>query len=413
MDPCDLTADGDDAPLERAVTPGSCLATSWDGARTGLDSARAEWRDGQGGQWSWQADGARVLTSGSEWASLVWDRSTSTLLGDSPNVVIDVTISGKAEAAGLSFGDFADFLAPLDGSSPRHHLQLEIDQGAGCFAFRVDGRLQGRHWWDSRVTSVDDLLAGTLTLKARRPADVTFQRLAVQTLQASCRVSVVITCYRFLQRLRIALRNWCHQDLPTGAYELLVVNPESPDGTHEHLAAVARTYPHLRVREIAVHSSLITNKGAMINRALAAARGEWIWVTDADCLFGPTSMAAVMRTLDGRSRQLFFGQRRHLSLADTDALLTGRVDGLHGFDALATAASTQSHDDAPWGYTQIFHRSTLQRVRYREELNHFAHTDVIFAEDCIRQAIMPRAIDGLFCLHLIHPFAWYGTTTFL
>jgi len=322
-----------------AAEPGERLSASWHAARHGNADARAEWRNGTGGVWTWQADGARVTTSGGEWASLSWDRSTGVLLAGQPNVVIELTISGRAEAAGLSFGDFADFLAPLDPSCSRHHLQLEIDHAAGCWAFRVDGRLQGRCWWDARVKSVEDLIAGTLTLKTRRPVEVVFDGLALRTFAASCRLSVVMTCYRFLQRLRIVLRNWCHQDLPTGAYELLVVNPESPDGTREYLAAVARTYPHMRVREIAVSPTLVTNKGAMINRALAASRGDWVWVTDADCLFGPNTMAAVMDALQGRDRHLSFGQRRHLSPGDTDALLTGRIDGLREYDLLASGAA--------------------------------------------------------------------------
>ena len=94
------------------------------------------------------------------------------------------------------------------------------------------------------------------------------------TAENSCRLSVIMTCFRFLQRLKLALRNWCHQDqdLPFGAFEVLIVNPESPDGTHEHLATVARSFPHIRVHEIAVGADLSTNKGAMINRAFEASR---------------------------------------------------------------------------------------------------------------------------------------------
>jgi hypothetical protein len=151
----------------------------------------------------------------------------------------------------------------------------------------------------------------------------------------------------------------------------------------------------------------------MINRALAETRGQWVWLTDADCLFSRNCLASVLKQIDGMNDHLFYGQRRYLTAAQTDALLAGRVDGLRQFHELARAATQRAFENAPWGYTQIVHRSTFEKVRYREGINHFAHSDNLFVEDCKRQSIMPRQIEGLFCLHLDHPFSWYGTNTFL
>ena len=221
-----------------------------------------------------------------------------------------------------------------------------------------------------------------------------------------------MTCFRFLQRLRLVLRNWCHQDLPSNAFEVLVVNPESPDGTHEHLAIVARGFPHIRVREIAVGSDLSTNKGAMINRAFEASRGEWIWLTDADCLFSPRSAATVLKQVKGQEQHLFYGQRRRLSAEQTDALLSGRADGLHDFAELAAGANPRV-ENGPWGFTQIVHRRVFEQIRYSEDVNHFARTDDIFVNDCRRHRISLKQLEGLFCLHIEHPFAWHGTKYFL
>jgi len=244
-----------------------------------------------------------------------------------------------------------------------------------------------RNWWDAKVNSVADLLNGPLALKAKNAETVLFQNLTLRPLLASCRLSVIMTCFRFLQRLRLALRNWCHQDLPFGAYEVLIVNPESPDGTHEHVAAVARGFPHIRVHEIAVGASLSTNKGAMINRAFEASRGEWIWLTDADCLFAPGCAATVLQQVEGQ--HLFYGQRRRLSAAQTDALLAGRADGLHDFAELAAAPNLRV-ENGPWGFTQIVHRRVFEQIRYSEGVNHFARTDDIFVDDCRRHRIRSR-----------------------
>jgi cellulose synthase/poly-beta-1,6-N-acetylglucosamine synthase-like glycosyltransferase len=193
----------------------------------------------------------------------------------------------------------------------------------------------------------------------------------------------------------------------------LVVNPESPDGTHEYLAAVANSYPHLRIREIIVEPALAKNKGAMINHAVRASRGQWVWLADADCLFPPTCLAHTLTQLAAERPYLYYGQRRYLGASDTSALLSGRLDGLTNFELLCQQAVTRAADSAPWGYTQILERSVMERIRYRENINHFAHSDTVFVQDCQRHKIFPRQVEGLFCLHLDHPFSWYGTNQFL
>ena len=335
------------------------------------------------------------------------------MLGQLRNFLIEVTVRGTAEAAGLSFGSFKDFLVPVNQTTGPRRLQLEVDGDTHTWAFRADGRLMTRQWWDSAVHDSGDLLSGAVTFKARRAEEVMFSDLSLHRFASSCRLSVIMTCHRFLQRLRIVLRNWCAQGLPTGAWEIIVVNPQSPDGTAEHLAAVARSYPHVRVREIAIGAEFATNKGGMINRALAGCTGDWIWLTDADCLFSVNAAAAVLAQVEGRDNHLFYGSRRHLSAAQTDALLAGRIDGLRDFETLAAGDALRPQDQSPWGYTQIFHRSTLGRLRYREDINHFAHSDDTFVDMCRRKGLRSALLDGLFCLHLDHPFAWRGTRMFL
>jgi hypothetical protein len=386
---------------------------AWQRALAGDHHAQSLWQTDEGGKWAWQTDGVCLRNSGTEWAAFGWQRFAGSAIKDLQNFVVEVTVSGQAAAAGLSFGPYKDFLVAVDRGRGSRHLQLEVDIPAGCWAFRVDGALQHRHWWDAALHSIDDLVSGMLFLKAQKPEYVLFQELTLHTFRASCQLSVIMTCYRFLQRLRVTLRNWCHQSLPCGAYEVLVINPNSPDGTHEHLAAVTRSYPHVRIREVAVGSELGKNKGALINYAVKMSRGEWLFLADADCLFAPTCVATVLGQVTRQKPHLFFGQRRHLTLSQTDALLAGRIDGVRDFDILSQEYSPKAPENEPWGYTQIVHRSTTERVFYREDYDHFAHSDMAFIQDCIRHGILPKQIPGLFCLHLEHPFAWYGTDLFL
>lgn len=389
------------------------LTVQWRQALDGFSAAQALWRIAEGGVCEWSGDGLRLHGADAEWAGVAWQRCGPDALGTLRNFMIEVTVSGKAGAAGLSFGPYKDFLIQLEPEVAPRRLQLEIDLDADRWLFRVDGQLMARQWWNSGVHSAHDFTAGMLSLKARHLDHALFQNLTLHSFTSSCQLSVIMTCNRFLQRLRITLRNWCHQQIDCGMYEVLVVNPYSPDGAHEHLAAVARCYTDIRVREITVDTSLATNKGVMINQAIHASRGAWIWLTDADCLFGPQSAALVLAQVHDQRDRLFYGQRRYLTQAHTDALLAGRCDGLADFETLANAESQRGPDHMPWGYTQIVHRSVLERIPYRESINHYAHSDSIFIEECRRRRILPTPIEGLFCLHLDHPFAWYGTKLFL
>src|SRR6476659_9898923 len=123
-----------------------------------------------------------------------------------------------------------------------------------------------RTWWDAAIESVDDILGGALTLKAHKAEEVVFRDLSLHRFESSCRISVILSCYRLAQRLLVSLRNWCRQRLPAGALEVIVANPQSPDGTHEVVAARAAAYPEVRVRELAPDGGMARNKGFMLNR---------------------------------------------------------------------------------------------------------------------------------------------------
>jgi hypothetical protein len=115
------------------------LMSEWQQALAGDRHAQAQWQIDEGGEWAWQSDGVTVRSDGAEWSAFGWQRCRAATLTALQNFIVEVTISGKAEAAGLSFGPYKDFLTGLDPNSGARHLQLEVDVGAGYWAFRVDG----------------------------------------------------------------------------------------------------------------------------------------------------------------------------------------------------------------------------------------------------------------------------------
>lgn len=366
------------------------------------------WRAGQGP--SDVHDGYCALGAATDWSWIEASDETTAALSSLRNFVIQVSVSGEAEAAGISFGHYKDFLVPIERTERERVLQLEVDANARNWVFRVDGRLMPREWWDAAIRSAEDILAGNLALKAFKSENVVFRDFTIRRFDSSCRVSVVMSCYRFSQRLRISLHNWCRQTLPTGAVEILVANPQSPDATHELLSAITCAYPDVRLCEVPIDGGMARNKGFMINRAVDASRGEWIWFTDADCLFPLNAVEHALTHVNSHSA-LYYGERRHLPRLATDSLLAGRADPGHDFERVSAAA--YHTERFPWGYTQIIHRSRATSIRYREDIDNFSTSDGAFIEDCRVCGVLPRPIPGLSCLHLSHPFAWYGTGLYL
>jgi hypothetical protein len=340
-----------------------------------------------GGEWAWTETG--------------FDGASLHSLG---NVAIDVSVHGNAAAAGLSFGDYKDLLAPLDGE---RFVQLEIDWHARRWAFQGDARIGARQWWNTKIKSVEDLLDQPLFFKAHYPRGVVFRNLYVRQFESSCRLSVVITCHRFARRLRLCLNSWCHQTVPSGALEIIVVNPGSPDEAHEVVLAAAREYPHVRIKELTTSAAFFRNKGRLINQGVAASCGEWIWLTDADCLFPPDAAAMALTKADSPT-SLFYCERRHLTDAATRGLLAQRNGADLDFPELLRQTRPDSNV-VPWGYCQLAHRSVFERIRYREDVDSFSNSDIVFVETCAANGVLATPFDGLTCLHLVHPWAWQGT----
>lgn len=361
-----------------------------------------------GARWDWNDGEVRLRGRGEEWAQLTWPAKFRNLIAERRNIALEATVAGRAAAAGFSFGEFKDFLADPGHSTRPRRLRLELDANTRLWTFYADGHVMDRRWWDARARSVDDLLEGTFSLKVRYGEDVTFSDLAVHAEPPVCHISVVVTCFRFANRLRVTLRNWSQQDLPAGSYEVLIAGPDGPEGPGDQLSELSSSTP-ASIKRIPVARQLATNKGMMINRAVEQSQGRWIWLTDADCLFSASAARQTLEFLRASPDCLYYGERWNLPRLWTNAALDGKVDGLAEFAELSRVARTSGPDVGPYGFTQIVHRSVFNRIRYREDVNHFAHTDDLFAANCRRIGLRTQRVRGLYCLHLIHPFAWYGT----
>jgi GT2 family glycosyltransferase len=96
------------------------------------------------------------------------------------------------------------------------------------------------------------------------------------------RLSVVIPTYNRLDTLRYVIPALTAQDVPRDAFEVIVADSLSTDGTAEYLAGVARESPNVRHLP-----GPYTGRAGARNAGIAAARGTIVLFTDADIIASP------------------------------------------------------------------------------------------------------------------------------
>src|SRR5690606_15088646 len=85
------------------------------------------------------------------------------------------------------------------------------------------------------------------------------------------------------------------QEWPAGRLQIVVIDDRSADATPAILADYRARHPgRLDVVTVAALPPGLSPKKHALGQGLAAARGDWIAVTDADCIMGPRWIAGLM-----------------------------------------------------------------------------------------------------------------------
>ncbi|MDX2194484.1 MAG: glycosyltransferase [Gemmatimonadales bacterium] len=131
------------------------------------------------------------------------------------------------------------------------------------------------------------LLVGGLAVRQRRAAP--YARRAADAAWVPT-VSVVVPAFREEKTIARTVRSLLDQALP--GLEVIVVDDGSPDGTAAAAAAAAGDDPRFRLVRQANGG-----KASALNAGVAIATGELIVAVDADTLFPPGALAALVRPL--------------------------------------------------------------------------------------------------------------------
>jgi len=229
-------------------------------------------------------------------------------------------------------------------------------------------------------------------------------------------VSVLVTCYKYLRRFRFCLESLARQNLPPGTLEIVVVDPESPDGLAEYLETFAAKNTNLSVVHLPINPRYHRNRGICINRAFDASTGKIIISIDSDIIFPPHLIRALV-DLSEENPQAVLGIRRvFLDKEITADILENKLDPFRDFDQLAQSPGDgeQHAFSGVLGYCQVTQRRAFAIARYPEEFDMVNQSDIIFNERLEKYAqVLPRYIGDLSVLHLWHPRNWEGTEDYL
>ena len=87
-------------------------------------------------------------------------------------------------------------------------------------------------------------------------------------------VSILTCCHRYLQRFRVFAQSICRQQYDLEKVEVIVANPQSPDGLSTYLSLMKTATPVPLFEEVLLESAQFRNRGLMIQKAFERARGN-------------------------------------------------------------------------------------------------------------------------------------------
>lgn len=229
------------------------------------------------------------------------------------------------------------------------------------------------------------------------------------------RFSVLACCYKYLHRLRIFLYSLARQDMGLEGFEVVIANPQSPDGLIEYLDTLKQALPDFNVVRVDVPESRRRNRGWMIARAFECSRGRTVMAADCDIVMPPHFLRTMHEVSQKRPRHVLGVYRNLLSPATTARIISGLVDPVARFEELAREDNQEPDGHrGVLGYCQVVPREAMERTGYPDEFDIIATSDVQFVKRLEEeQDITPASVPGLCVLHLWHPRNWKGTEVFL
>lgn len=296
-------------------------------------------------------------------------------------------------------GEHLDVYPSREGLAPFLHQLLKDPERLQRLAARGPAIIRHLHEPDLRAARIVEAIwptAQILSGREHRP-----------------RVSILVTCHRYLRRLRVCLESLARQDLPAGALEIVVADPASPDGLADDLVQFAERYPGLRVVRVPLDARYHRNRGFGIHRAFEASMAPVVIGIDGDLVFPPDLIRHLEQRVLSDPGRVYGIRRSFVEKDDTERILRGEVDPFAEFDRLSRSPGDGEEKAyvGVLGYCQAVDRKAFARARYPEEFDLVNQSDIVFLERLEREAgVRAQYLEDRVALHLWHPRNWMGTS---
>lgn len=191
----------------------------------------------------------------------------------------------------------------------------------------------------------------------------------ITPVPSSVDASVIVATRDRKDLLATTLTHLARQTTDGLAWELIVVDNGSSDGTGALLAEAAADLPLVGLQEP------LPGKNRALNRALAVARGDLLIFTDDDVIADPAWVASLVGAARRWPEAAIFGGRVLLAFPPgTPAWLQEPLHGAMNFARYAPAQPEGPTDHLPNGPNFAVRAGALQELRYREDIGPQAGT---------------------------------------
>lgn len=141
-------------------------------------------------------------------------------------------------------------------------------------------------------------------------ADLYDQLALVRNRSLGVHVSVIISSYNLKRFLQRSIESCLQQDYPKEAFEVIVVDDCSTDGSYELAKAMADSTPNVRVLRTKVNSNMPT----VLNLGIKEAQGSYIIPLDADNMLAPGAIRVLADALDkSRAYDIVYGRAKFVT----------------------------------------------------------------------------------------------------
>lgn len=121
--------------------------------------------------------------------------------------------------------------------------------------------------------------------------------------QPSTSVTVLVPARNEGRHIEACLQSLVAQEYPDHLWQIIVIDDASEDDTADKVAAIAARYPHVSCLQMEPDAGLQSHKKRAIEKGIAAATGEWIVCTDADCTMGPLWLRSLVGAIEQHQLQ--------------------------------------------------------------------------------------------------------------